>query len=75
MKWKLRKESYGSVLQLWNDERSVCVNFGTINKLVKTLFDDVQSSKLKDKLSSFLREIEADDVQAYDLRKKIGFSE
>ena len=70
MKVKIRKEAYGEVIQIWNDDRSKCVNLGTPSKLVKTLFSDVQSSLLRDKLSSFLRENADNDVQIGDLVKK-----
>jgi len=47
MKFKLN----GEYLQVWNDERSICVSLGSADKLVKNLLDQNQTKKIREKLT------------------------
>jgi hypothetical protein len=47
MKYKLN----GDYLQVWTDDRGICVSLGTADKLVKALNNDDQTKKLRDKLT------------------------
>ena len=75
MKVKIRKESYGEVIQLWTDDRKTCVNLGSATKLVKTILSVDQSSKLRQKLSSFVGENCGVDDQLRQIADKAGISE
>jgi len=50
MKFKLN----GDYLQVWSDDRSVCVSLGSADKLVKSLLDQNQTNKLREKLTKLL---------------------
>ena len=51
MKFKLN----GDYLQVWTDDRKSCVSLGTADKLVKSLLDQNQTNKLRDKLTNFTK--------------------
>ncbi len=58
LRFYMNKTNGKNYLQLWNDKKN-CVSLGTPDALVKTLQDDNKTNKLRQKVTKFLKEINA----------------